>query len=184
MEDEKIIELFELRNECAISEIKHKYGGLMLGIAKRFLHSDSDAEECLSDALMGLWDSIPPQKPDSLRAYAMRLIRNISLNRLRFNLADKRSRDAEVPLSEFGEALPDSGAQQIFEQIDLKILFDDFLKTLDTETRVIFVRRYYMFDTLPEIADDLGMSEGKVKSLLFRTRKKLKKYLAEKGSAL
>lgn len=184
LEDEKIIELFFSRNECAVSEVKEKYGKLLLGASKRLLRSESDSEECLNDTLMALWDTIPPQKPDSLRAYALRLIRNISLNRLKYNLADKRSKDSEVPFSEFGESLPDGAARDELENVDLKLLLDDFLSGLDTETRVIFVRRYFFFDSLPDIAADLNVSQGKVKTLLFRTRKKLKGYLTGKGSAL
>ena len=184
MEDDKIIELFDARDERAITEVKTKYGGLMLGVSKRLLRSEPDTEECLNDALMALWSSIPPQKPDSLRAYALKLIRNISLNRLNYNLAGKRSHDAEIPLDEFAQALPDGSARDALDNIDLKLLLDGFLSGLDTETRVIFVRRYYMFDSLPDIADDFGITQGKVKTLLFRTRKKLKNYLTGKGSAI
>lgn len=184
MEDEKIIELFNCRDERAVSEVKEKYGGLMLGVSKRLLRSETDAEECLNDALLALWDTVPPEKPDSLRAYALRLIRNISLDRLKYNLADKRSGDMQVPLSELETTLPDGDARSELDSVDFKLLLDGFLRGLKTEQRVIFTRRYFFFDSIGDIAQDLGISESKVKSSLMRLRKRFKSWLSGKGSAL
>lgn len=181
MEDERIIELFNSRDEHAVSAVEEKYGRLLFGVAKRLLRFDSDAEECLNDALLAMWETIPPERPDSLRAYAMRLIRNISLDRLKYDLADKRSRDLAVPLSEFESILPDSAT---LERVDFSILLDGFLSTLHKDARVIFVRRYVFFDTVADIAADLGVSQSKVKSSLMRTRKRFKSFMGEKGSAL
>ena len=184
MEDEKIIEFFNSRDERAVSAVKEKYGVLMLEVSRRILRSPDDAEECLNDALMALWKSVPPEKPDSLRAYALRLIRNISLNRLNYNLAKKRTGDLEVSLSELEIVLPDSGARSELDSVDFKLLIDGFLRGLKTEQRVIFTRRYFFFDSVGDIAQDLGISESKVKSSLMRLRKRLKGYLSGKGSAL
>ena len=181
MEDERIIELFNCRNECAVSAVEEKYGRLLFGVAKRLLRFDRDAEECLNDALLAMWETIPPERPDSLRAYALRFVRNISLDRLKYDLADKRSRDLAVPLSEFESILPDSDT---LEQVDFSMLLDDFLSTLTKEARVIFVRRYVFFDTVVDISRDLGITQSKVKSSLMRTRKRFKSYMSEKGSAL
>lgn len=184
MEDEKIIELFEARDERAVSAVKEKYGGLMLGVSMRILRSSADAEECLNDALMALWKSVPPEKPDSLRAYALRLTRNISLNRLNYNLADKRSGNMQIPLSELEMTLPDGDARSELDSIDFKLLLDGFLRGLKAEQRVIFTRRYFFFDSIGDIARELGISESKVKSSLMRLRKRFKSWLCGKGSAL
>lgn len=184
MEDEKIIELFICRDERAVTAVKEKYGGLLLGVSKRLLRSSSDAEECLNDTLLALWNTVPQNIPDSLRAYSLRLMRNISLNRLQYDLAEKRSRNLGIPLSELETALPDGDALSALDRVDFSILLDGFLRQLNQEARVIFTRRYFFFDSISDIARDLKVSESKVKSSLHRTRARFKRYLSGKGSAL
>ena len=184
MEDEKIIGLYFARDELAITETQKKYGTLLFGIAKRILGADIDAEECLNDALLGTWNSIPPAAPDNLRAYVCKIVRNLSIKRLDYNLAEKRSVNSELSLDELEAVLPDGAALEELERIDLSILLDGFLRTLTTETRAVFVRRYFFFDSIPDIAADLGLSKSNVKTSLWRTRNKFKEYLQEKGSGL
>ncbi len=180
MEDESIITLFFERDERAVAETDKKYRGLCLGISKRIVGSDCDAEECFSDALMALWRSVPPERPENLRAYLCRIVRNLSLTRLDYNLAKKRNSGAEVSLTEFEEFLPDGAARDALDRVDLSALFDAFLSTLAPEQRKVFVKRYFFYETIAEISEEFGMSGSKVKSMLLRTRKKLKAYLTEK----
>ena len=184
MEDERIIELFNCRDERAVAAVREKYGSLLLGISMRIVRTPADAEECLNDTLMALWETVPQNAPDSLRAYALRLMRNISLNRLNYDLAEKRSRDMRIPLSELEEALPDGKAREELDKVDFSILLDGFMRRLSAEQRVIFTRRYFFFDSVGDIARGLGITESKVKSSLFRMRKKFKAYLEREGSAL
>ena len=184
MEDEKIVSMFLLRDEQAVAAANDKYGKLLCGIASRILDSQSDAEECLNDSLLALWNSIPPNQPDDLRSYACKIIRNLSLKRLSYNLAEKRSQNAGVPLTELEAVLPDESALEALRRVDLSIVVDEFLKTQPPEARAVFIRRYFFFDSVGEIARSIGISESKVKSALFRTRNKLKKCLDMKGSAL
>ena len=184
LEDEKIVGLYFARDELAITETQKKYGTLLFGIAKRILGADIDAEECLNDALLGTWNSIPPAEPDNLRAYVCKIVRNLSVKRLNYNLAEKRSVNSEVSLDELEAVLPDGAALEELERIDLSIILDSFLRTLSPETRAVFVRRYFFFDSISDIAADLGLSKGSVKTSLWRTRSKFKEYLQEKGSGL
>lgn len=181
MEDIKIIELFEQRDESAISEVSEKYGTLLKSVAKKITESDADAEECLSDALLRLWQSIPPAKPESLRSYSCKVIRNLALKRLTYNLADKRSANLELPLDELEAVLQDDAAKDAFDSVDFSILLDSFLHSLSQEARVVFLKRYFFMDTVPEISRDLGISESKVKSLLWRARNKLRNTIYRKG---
>ena len=184
MEDEKIVRLYLARDELAITETQKKYGTLLFGIAKRILGTDIDAEECLNDTLLGTWDSIPPAEPDNLRAYVCKIVRNLSIKRLNYNLAEKRSVNSEVSLDELEAVLPDGAALKELESIDLSILLDGFLRTLNSETRAVFVRRYFFFDSISDIAADFGLSKSNVKTSLWRTRNKFKVYLQEKGGGL
>ena len=183
MDDREIISLFFGRDPLAVSELSGKYGRLLKQLSMRILGSDSDADECVNDALLALWNSIPPNRPDDVRAYACRIVRNLSLKRLKFNLAKKRSQNASVPFDgEFAEMLPDSLSQDDFQKIDLKIAINGFLELLRPDERAIFIRRYFMFDQISEISAATGFSQSKIKSTLSRTREKLRKYLGQEGA--
>lgn len=184
MEDEKIIELFNARDESAIVMLREKYGVLLYSVAKRILESDTDVEECVDDAFLALWRAIPPEKPESLRAYACRIVRNLALMRVDYNYAKKRKHGVDISLDEFGGVLPDGAARDALDRVDLKLLFNEFLSAEKPETRRIFVLRYFFYDSVKDISRDCGISESKVKSSLMRTRNRLKKFLTEKGVTL
>ena len=179
MEDGSIIELFEERSELALKETESKYGRLILGLSRRITGSESDAEECLNDSLLALWNSIPPAKPDNLCAFVSKIARNCALGKLDYSLAQKRSKNSSVPIEELEALLFDESAQRALERVDLKLLLDGFLRGLKKDERVMFLKRYYFFDSVPEIAEDMGVKESRVNSQLFRTREKLRKYLEE-----
>lgn len=184
MEDEKIVGMFFERDEQALCETEKKYRGLCLGIAKNILNSLSDAEECFSDTLMALWNAIPPERPSDLKAYVCRVERNIAMTRLDYLTAQKRARQCEVPIGEFEEILPDGFTEEALRRVEFEAMLNGFLEKLAPEQRKVFLRRYFFFDPVAEIAEDMKMSESKVKSMLFRTRKKLKSYLTGKEHGL
>ena len=176
--------MFEERDERAVSEVKDKYGGVLLAVSKRILHSDFDAEECLSDTLMNLWQHIPPERPECLRAYALKLVRNQSLKKLRYNSTFKRSASSTVPLDDIEAVLADKKALIALENVDLTILLNGFLDTLKSEARVIFIKRYFFCESVSDIAGEHMCSKSKVKTTLMRTREKLRKYLYDSGGAI
>lgn len=176
MEDEKIVELYFARDELAVSATQEKYGALLLSVSRKIL-GQCDAEECLNDAYLGIWDSIPPERPLSLGAYCCKVVRNLSFKRLEYNLAEKRSPKSAVPLDELEASLSGGEDFKAYENIDFSIAVNDFLQSLKPEMRMVFMKRYYFADTVPEISADLGISESKVKSMLLRARKKYLSFL-------
>lgn len=181
MDDENIIELYFSRNESAIKETSLKYGALCFEVANNILNSRPDSEECVSDTYLGVWNAIPPTRPQCFRAFILRLTRNISLSRLRRNLAKKRSRSVEISLTELEAVLPDESLRPDMGGEELGWTVNEFLKQLDPDSRNIFLRKYWFFDSVAEIASRFSFSQSKVKSSLFHTREKLKKYLLERG---
>ena len=181
MEDEKIIALYFDRSESAISETDRKYGGLCFDVANKILNSRSDSEECVSDTYLGVWNAIPPARPRSFRAFLLKITRNKSLSRLRKNLTLKRSHNMEISLNELEDILPDERISANADDGFIGGIISEFLDGLDRDSKNIFVRKYWFFDTINEICKRSGFSEAKVKSSLFRTREKLKAYLIEKG---
>ncbi len=184
MEDHEIIALYFDRNEQAIAETQRKYGKLCLGLARRIIGNEQDAEECVNDVYLGVWQAIPPQRPSSLSAFVAKITRNIAIARLRYRKASRRDSDAMVSLSEIEEIIPDPDAYEAVEDREIARWISEFLYEEDEEVRNIFLRKYWYFDSIATIADAFGYSESKIKSLLFRTRNKLKNHLAEKGVSL
>ena len=166
MEDLTIIELYFDRSEQAIDETDKKYGKLCRSLAGSILSSDEDAEECVSDAYLSVWNTIPPTRPNNFTAFLCRIVRNLSLKRLDYNTAQKRNGNITVPLSELEE---------------LGKLLSRFLRQEKADARNVFIRRYYFFDTVADIAERYSFSESKVKSMLYHTRNRLRAFLEKEG---
>ena len=180
MNDLDIIELYFARDEQAISKTQEKYGKLCRSIAYNILKNPEDAEECVNDAYLGVWNAIPPTRPNNFSAFICKITRNLSLKRLEFSTRDKRSVDMTVSFSELEQILSDSAAENISGE-RIGELISSFLRTQKSESRQVFVRKYYFFDSIEDIAKRYSFSESKVKSMLYQTRKKLKEYLSKEG---
>ena len=183
MEDREIVELYWQRREEALAESRKKYGGLCFSVALRVLGSREDAEEAASDALLGAWNSIPPQRPEYLDAYLAKLCRRAAIDRLPRSRAGKRwSGEAALALEELEECAFGGGdVEAQTEAKELAALIGRFLRTQPETARKVFLRRYWYVESVGEIAEAFGWSESKVKSLLFRTRKSLRSYLEKEG---
>ncbi len=184
MEDRDILELYFARDEAAIKETDQKYGKLCHSIAINILDNREDAEECVNDAYLGLWNSIPPKRPNSLCAFAAKLVRNHSMDRLKYNRAKKRNSDSMLSFDELEAVLPDTPYFQDMDEGKLGRWISEFLYTEDEDARNVFIRKYWFFDSIEDIAAQFGYSRSKVKSMLFRTRQRLWDYLTKKGVAL
>ena len=182
MQDERILSLFFSRSEQAIHEVDQKYGDGLLRFAMRLLGNQQDAEECVNDAYLGAWNTIPPAKPDPLAAYLYRLVRNLACKRYHRETAARRDCRYTVVMQELESCLsaPDSVEDMVQVQ-ELTHLIESFLETLDIENRVIFLRRYWFCDSYAEIAARVGLREKTVSVRLVRLRRKLKLILQEKG---
>jgi RNA polymerase sigma-70 factor (ECF subfamily) len=179
--DEEILSLFFARSEQSIRELDKKYGKLCYKIAFNILNNRQDAEECVNDAYLGAWNAIPPARPDPLRPYLCKIVRNLSLKRYYREKAAKRSSVYEVALQEIEHSL--SSPHTITAEVETKELarlIEDFLDSLTKENRVLFMRRYAFSDTYADIARLMGISEKNVSVRLTRIRKHLRAYLRER----
>ncbi len=180
MDDLDIIELYFARDEQAIRMTEEKYGKLCRSIAYNVLGNCEDAEECVNDTYLGVWNAIPPARPNSFSAFVCKITRNLSLKKLEFSTRAKRSVDMTVSFSELEGIMSDSAAENVSNQ-RIGELISAFLRTQKPEARQVFVRKYYFFDSIEDIADRYSFSESKIKSMLYQTRKKLKEYLSKEG---
>lgn len=181
MDDDKIIELFFERSEQAIKDLDGKYGKVFYSISFKILNNRQDAEECVNDSYLGTWNAIPPAKPKPLLAFVCKIVRNISLKRYEQNTAAKRNSYYDVAMEELEECIASSMTieAEIAEQ-ELTVLIESFLDSLSKENRVIFLRRYWFFDTYFDIAKQVGLTEKNVSVRLTRLRKELREYLIER----
>ncbi len=181
-DDHTILELFYKRSEQAIAELALKYGAGCRRIAKNILRSDADAEESVNDAYLAAWNTIPPQRPDPLRTYLYRIVRNIAAARYHKNTAQKRNSSYDVALDELEGCLAAADTTETsFSAKELTQRLNQFLAQLEKENRIIFVRRYWYGDAVCDIAETMGMRSNTVSVRLARMRGELKAYLEKEG---
>ena len=186
MKDQEIIALYWERDEAAITATAEKYGSYCHSISYNILHSNEDAEECVNDAYLGAWKSIPPQRPERLSSYLGKIVRNLSLNRYKQYNAQKRGLgQVQLALSELEDRISTGiDIEQMIEEKALVGYIEQFLYAQPRQKRNIFIRRYWYLCSIQEIAQTYGMSESKTISLLFRMRNKLKEHLEKEGIIL
>ena len=186
MEDAQIVSLYWDRSEDAIRETEAKYDRYLTKIAYNILANAEDSRESVNDTYLAAWNSMPPHKPSVLSAYLAKLPRRISIDCFRYRTREKRmGSEYALSLSELGDCV--SGGDTTQEIVNVKLLADSigvYLRLQSQEARTVFLARYYFLDPVKEIAACCGMSESKVKSLLYRTRLGLKEYLEKEGFAL
>lgn len=181
LDDSKITELFFERSEQAIDELSKKYGSLCAKIAANILGNSRDAEECVNDAFLGVWNTVPPQKPDPLSSYVCRIVRNLAIKKYRANTALKRNSFYDVALDEIENCFPAlNSVEDEFNAAQMTDTLNEFLENLDRKSRIMFIRRYWYSDSVENIAKMFGTSNHNVSVRLSRVRKKLKNHLTEK----
>lgn len=184
MDDNRIIALFFARSELAIEALAAKYGALCSRVAVNILGDRQDAEECVNDAYLGVWNTVPPQRPDPLRAFVCRIVRNLSISRYHANTARKRNSHYDVALEELEGMLSGGSVDETLDEKELSRSINRFLDLLDEKTRVMFVLRYYHACPVADIAHKMGLRPNNVSVRLLRTREKLREHLREEGYIL
>lgn len=185
MDDHRIIDLYWARDPQAIAESERKYGSFCGMLARNILNVTQDVEECVNDTWHRAWETIPPQRPDSLRAYLGRIVRNLAIDRWRRNHAGKRGDGLDVMLSELEGCIPGGvRPEQELERRELTCLLERWLDTLTREDRAMFLRRYWYGMAVQELAAQWHCTPNRMAQRLFRLRKKLRTYLEAQGVAL
>ncbi|MCM1307327.1 MAG: RNA polymerase sigma factor [Butyrivibrio sp.] len=182
MNDNEIIDLFFKRSEKAITHLSDKYGYVLMKVSMNLVNNYSDAEECLNDAYLNVWNAIPPQTPKYLLAFVCRIVRNISIDRYRRDNAQKRNGNYDLCIEELEECI--ASKKSIDEEItesELAACINEFLGTLGELEQMIFVRRFWYFDTYEDIASKANIRANTIRVRIFRTKAKMKAFLEERG---
>lgn len=183
MEDQAIIDLYFQRSENAITETAGKYGSYCFHIAYNILTNREDAEESVNDTYMAAWKTMPPQRPAVLSTFLGKITRHNAISRWRSRSAYKRGGGEMVlALEELSECVADGkDVEKDYAHKETVRVFRDFLSSLPDTERNVFLRRYWCMDSIGEIAVSFGFSGSKVKSMLHRTRQKLRVRLEKEG---
>ena len=185
LDDSKIIELFYERSEQAVIELSQKYGSICTKVAGNILNDKRDTEECVNDAYLGVWNTIPPQNPSPLLSYVCRIVRNLAIKKYHANTAAKRNSIYDVALDELENCFPAAASvEEEYSTSETARIIDAFLETLDNENRILFVRRYWHADSITDLAKLFHTSNHNISVRLSRTRKKLRKHLIQEGVSL
>lgn len=174
----QILELLNARDEDGLRLLSATSERLLTSLARRILISEADAEECVNDVLLEVWNTIPPNAPSSVSAYACMLTRRTAIDRLRHKTSQRRG-GGEYCISL--DELEDIPVEQDSEELTLVI--EEFLDSLSRNDRFLFMGRYYGCESVTELAGKLGISPGAASLRLSRMRSKLRTLLTRKGSA-
>lgn len=185
MDDRQIIDLYNSRNENAISETANKYGRLLYSIAYNLLSDHHDSEEIVNETYFKAWEAIPPQQPSFFSGFLSRITRNLSINHWYKKTAKKRNEGMTELIAELGEI--ESGIDTVESEMEMQFLvsvINQWLGSLAKDSRVLFMRRYWYGDQVKKLAEESATTPKKLSSRLYRLRQSLKKALEEEGITL
>lgn len=175
MDDRSLLQLLFDRAEAAFEALAQRFGRRLTQTSLNILDSMEDAEECVNDTYLAVWNAVPPAKPDPLAPYVYRTGKNIALDRLRARNAQKRS-GYVLSLDELSNSVPAPSRDQ-----ELGIGLNQWLRTLSRQDRAIFLRRHWFGDSTKDIAKAVNLTENAVSVRLHRLKKGLKTYLTKEG---
>lgn len=182
MEDSEIVSLIYNRSEIGIEELRNKYNQLLLTLAVAILKNNSDSEESVADTYLKVWKTIPPYKPNFLKAFVCKLTRQISIDKYR---ANHRKNEKETSLNDIDyEIASKYSTDDEFYASELVNEINSFLEKLDIESQILFVRRYFLNETVKSLSDRFDINENKISVKLLRVKKKLKLYLERNGYSI
>lgn len=182
MNDTDIIELFFARSEQAITALSERYDAFLISVAGELLDNDQDVEECLNDAYFGVWNAIPPTRPESLRGFTCRILRNCAIKRFQANRAAKRWNGYDVALEEIEKVFAAVGSpEEALTAKETGNLINVFLSRQSRQDRILFVRRYYLGQSPAQLAEATGRTAHYICVRLHRIRERLRIFLAKEG---
>ncbi len=181
MEDYEIVKLFSIKSDLAIKEVEKKYGRYIYYICLCVTGRHEDAEECFNDSLYILWSRIPLSQPQSLPAYIRTVAYHVALGRMDYYNAAKRDRQLEEDFDENRIGTGGNNIEELIEKLCIVTAFQKFMHGLSLEKQCVFTEKYNNSKSIEEISNKYGMSQSKVKMMLFRMRQEFKKRLEEEN---
>lgn len=182
--DQQMIDAVFNRSEQGLHDMARTYGSLLHTVSMNLLHDAADAEECVNDTWLRVWNTIPPYRPTYLRSFLCKITRQIALDRYRADHRQKRGGDNAGLWIEWDEdvmptAAADDDPLESFAGIGDAV--ERFLAERDVESRVLFTRRYFFGESLQSLAERYEKNPKILAVKMARLRNQLKKYLEKEG---
>ena len=178
LNDFEIVSLYHARKEEAVEITQRQYGTYCHTVSMNILHSPPDAEECVNDTWLAAWNTMPPKWPQNLGGYLGKLVRNISINRLKALRRECRDRDLTLSFEELEDIIPAP------DETDATIIcgwLNEYLATLPPLDRQLFVGRYWYSHSVKALARHYGMTANAATKRITRVREGLGAFLKERG---
>jgi RNA polymerase sigma-70 factor (ECF subfamily) len=171
-DDEAVSRAFSAREEWAFAEVYRRYGALLYSVAVNVLGNSRDAEDCFHDALVNVW-----QRPQSygssrgdVRSFLVVCVRNEAISRRR--KAGYRERLTRILSREVQESV-DFYMEDFVQNRKLY----EALAELPEDQRIVLLLAYFGGKTSVQIAGELRIPLGTVKSRISLGLRKLRKSL-------
>ncbi len=177
---EEIVKALENRDSTALKNIEKNYSLLLRKVASNLGLNARDTEECINDVYLEVWNTIPPAKPKNICSYVCMLMRRLVIDRIRYNSADKRAGQVYCEIAGELESCMDV-EKTVIDEMCIPAILNCFLEKQSRDNREIFFRRYYEFESVKEIANEMMLGVGTVEKRLSRMRAELKKILKDWG---
>ncbi len=181
--DEEIVAQYWNREEAAIARTREKYNSLCASVCRGFLADDRDVEECLEDLYFAVWNSIPPNRPNSLKFYLCKIIRNIAINKAKYNSAEKRDASRTVSYQETVSEVNAlfSDCHFLTEDMEITESVNRYLSRIPQKRRTVMVFRHWYAMPMAEIAERTGMNINTVKAIVARELRSMKAFFVKEG---
>jgi len=137
---------------------------------------NEDIEEIVLDVFLTIWNN--QNKLDinkKMSSYIVGITKNLIKKKYRKHIINDNIKDYEEQLVDL------TNIELIFSNNERQKEILNELEKMKNEDKEIFVQYYYEERNIKEISKIFNISESKVKSKLFRIRKKLKKVLNGRG---
>lgn len=177
--DEQIIEMYWQRQEAAIQETDKKYGQFLFRIAYNILHDRCDCEECQNDTYLGVWNAIPPTRPVVFPAFITQIMRRIAINRYKEKTSKKCiPSELTVSMEDLNDTL--HSGESIEEKYSIEEvgkIISDYVRGLSDRQQYVFIERFYMVESVENIAKELSISAPTVYRQIDKIKQGLKIHL-------
>jgi RNA polymerase sigma-70 factor (ECF subfamily) len=179
MDDKKLLKLIREKPSEGLGEIIREYSGLLTAIVMRVLKNPQETEECVADTFISLWKNIHTvKKADSLKAYLICIARNNAIDRYR---KFKNENTVSIDSIENFEIIADDDVELLVVKNEFMEELQKIIMQIPELDREIFMRKYFLFESVREIAKNLNLTEIQVKDRLYRVRKQIKKNCEMEG---
>lgn len=176
MPDSEIIQLILEEDEQGLTELLKRYEPLIRYVINPILKNPEDAEECLSDVILRVWEKIRlyDSSCGSFKGWLTAVSRNTALN---YTVRSRQKYYSEeiTADSQAEDPTPEEEILRRERQQRLEKIIDNLIPA----EKILFYRKYYYMQSISQIAAEVGMSERSVEGRLYRLKQKLKKQFKE-----